>query len=164
MNKICAYTIMEMVIVMLLSGIVISISFKSFDILSKSYMDFKGSQDTIAQYATLDRLLTLDFMRCREVRKTEDGLDLIFTGSKIQYTILPDLLLRRQASLTDTFKLVAENISLKFKKNECKTEGHLVDEFLFEDNYRQELETYHYTKQYGADILMREEVKDLLNE
>ena len=150
-----------MVVVMLLSGIVITISFKSFDILSKSYLDFKNSQQALADLATLDRLLVLDFMRSGEVRKTDRGFKAIFKNSEINYLVDPDYLIRKQATRTDTFRLYMQALEVKFKHVAVPEPGRLLDEISFQNLYRKEVQQFHYRKNYGTDKLMEEEAKML---
>lgn len=148
---------MEMVVVMLLTGIVISISFKTFDILTKNYLVFKNNASSISRMALLDRLLTLDITKSKEVRKSEDGFDCLLEENKIQYLVYDEYIVRIQSAVSDTFEIAASDAVYKFQHKSSAYQGALMDELGFIFTYKGEALHFYYRKNYGADVLMREE-------
>jgi hypothetical protein len=148
---------MEMVVVMLLSAIVISIAFQSFDILTKNYLLYKNNAAMLARTALLDRLLTLDFIRCSYVKKTQEGIVFGFEDRTIEYISGSGYITRQQDGQTDTFAVNTAPMTCKFQHQERTHPGNLVDELEFRHEYKGEALYFHYRKIYGADVLMEEE-------
>lgn len=156
MRKLKAYTIMEMTVVMFISAIVMSIAFKSYYLLSSSFVDFKRRYQRVGEVAMLDRLITLDFVRSREVVKTDEGFDCVFEENKINYVLFPEFILRNQMGVEDTFFVNPESIQYKFLDEVVEEEGKIMNELIFENMVEGETQYFQYKKEYGSDKLMEQ--------
>ncbi|HEX8545810.1 MAG TPA: hypothetical protein VF691_02550 [Cytophagaceae bacterium] len=164
MRKILAYTIMEMIIVMLLSSVVFTIAFKSFEIISSHYITYKNNVDEIGDFSLLDRLISNNCLQSKKIERTTDGLDFIFETNRISYEFAPDYILRIQAGVLDTFFLESISYKLLFMNKEVLEENNLIDEISLEGKVKGELRNFNYFKQYAANELMLEENKKILSE
>lgn len=156
MRKLKAYTIMEMTVVMFISAIVMSIAFKSYYLLSSSFVDFKRRYQRVGEVAMLDRLITLDFVRSREVVKTDEGFDCVFEENRINYVLFPEFILRNQMGVEDTFFVNPESIQYKFLDEVVEEEGKIMNELIFENMVEGETQYFQYKKEYGSDKLMEQ--------
>ena len=164
MKRVASYTIMEMIIVMLLSSLVFTIAFKSFEIISKHYISYKRSVDEIGDYSLLDRLISSNSLQCIRIEKTQDGVAFVFEKGRIDYDFSQDYILRTQAGAKDTFILEAASYKLLYLGKEVMEDANIVDEVFVEGSIKGEVRRFNYFKQYAANELMLEESKNILSE
>src|SRR5882724_100995 len=103
-RKIPAFTIMEVTITMLISAIVIGITYTAFSIIARSYQSFDSNHKDMAVVLRLDELLQKDFNRAEIVMKDTDGIALKDSSRIIRYRFNPDYVLRI-GIVADTFKV-----------------------------------------------------------
>jgi hypothetical protein len=157
MIKIKAYTILELIVVMIISTLVIAITYKAYDVVLWQYMQFKNNSDKISKLIILDVLLTRDFSESDYViLREERGIDCVYQEKQIGYYFLQEKIIREDQSSVDTFFIKIENI--QYKQNGISTSklNMLVDEIRFE-NLDETVHHFIYKKVYGADFLMRQE-------
>jgi len=168
MKRLKAFTLIELIVALIISGIVISIAATCYQIVYKQYKEYKNVNETLSQAALLNMLLNKDFQNFQYVNKTSDGIE--FSGFSTQqtsneeqktvYEFGQQYIIRKYTTIQDTFGVVLANTSLKFQNKEIENNSTLVDELSFETDVIQENETFHYKKQYGADVLMKLENKE----
>lgn len=164
MRRIAAFTIMEMIIVMLLSSVVFTIAFKSFEIISKHYISYKKNVDEIGDYSLLDRLISTNCLQCKRLEKTADGVLFIYETGRISYVFSQDYILRAQAGILDTFFIEAVSHKVSYLGKEVLEENMLIDEVNIEGLVKGEVRKFNYSKQYAANEMMLEENKVILSE
>ncbi|AMR33710.1 hypothetical protein A0256_20875 [Mucilaginibacter sp. PAMC 26640] len=151
-----AYTIIEITITMILSAIVISITYTAFGIVSTSYHRYRDEQEGIAEVVQLDRLLKRDFTLSERVSSAADG-EVTFTvkNLKVSYNFQPDYIIRT-SGITDTFKVASGNLSLNFEDQALRPQGDtiMLDELSFDLVYKNRSIPYIYHKRYSADELI----------
>jgi Tfp pilus assembly protein PilE len=161
MNKqrLPAFTIMEVVITMLLAAIVMGITYRAYEIISKSYLSYQQKNDEIAELVQLDKLIRRDFERAGEIRKTPDGLALTSAQQSIQYEFEPDYIIRR-STIIDTFQVQVSDVNMRFEKqlvtDDAFTGGEkgLMDELRFTLFVKEQKIPYHYFKIYSSANLI----------
>jgi Tfp pilus assembly protein PilE len=165
-HKIKAFTIMEVTVAMLIAAIVIGITYTAYNIISKTYGNFKKKNEDMAVLARLDQLLRRDFDRADLI--TESGHEMIFQKEgqpDIRYEIAPTYLVRNAISV-DTFKVVNANYQVLFEgqlKNETENidsdtndkEEERIDELSFTVDFKDEAIPYHYEKKYSSENLIK---------
>lgn len=158
MNKVKAYTVIEMLVVMLISAISIGITYTTYRIFANQYLTYKHNAEDIAQYVVLDRLLSTDFLKSDKVLKTGDGLLIQSKLKEVHYEFREEYVLRRDQSLVDTFKVNPFHVTYWWNAQEQHLPDRLVDQLKFESNYKEEKLEYVFFKKYGADAWMYEEL------
>lgn len=157
-HKIRAFTILEVVISMLITAIVIAITYTSYSIISKSYGSFNDKNKMLADYALLDHLLRRDVVQASLIQKDEDGITLTAPNKNIRYTFSNDYILR-QSLRTDTFKFTSQALQVSFEHKPILAlsdtlEQNRVDEISFDLLYQNEKIPYHYEKAYSSENLI----------
>ncbi len=154
MIKLKAYTVMEVIVVMIISAIVISICYTSFDIISSQYRTYKEHNEKVNRSLLLDVLLNKDFNACEAVKITDEGFECAYRGKKIYYEISETKLIRMEEQVTDTFAVSSGTITFGFLGKEVSTPGAFVSSLSFTTLEKEMEQHYFYSKEYGADFLM----------
>lgn len=160
MRRIRSYTVIEMLVVMLISSLGIGIAYTCYTIFSHQYLAYKKGSDELADYILLDRLITTDISKCKRMNKTTEGIECVFSESTVRYEFYEEYVLRRN-SATDTFyvQTMGSVIGKRMNKEE-NIPGTMLDALHFEAAYKKEKMMFLYQKNYGADILMSMEELD----
>jgi len=154
MRRIKSYTIIEMLVVMLISALSIGITYTCYILVTKQYLSYKKNSDELAQVFLMDKLLTRDIAGSKKIERTSEGLQCYFQREIISYEFTDSYVLRH-AAIVDTFHIsIPEETSFKWFDKIENIPGNLVDEVSFAATYKEEKINFYYKKQYGADVLM----------
>jgi len=156
-NRVKAFTIIEVTITMLISAIVIGITYSVYSIVSYSYSSFNSKNENMAVVLRLDELLRKDFDRSQCIVKDTSGITFQAAGRLIKYKFDPDYILRIDL-ITDTFKVKPDTANVFFETkpiNEIETsaEQNQIDELNLTLTSQNEKITYHYHKVYSSENL-----------
>lgn len=154
-HRIKSFSLLEMVIVMLLSSMVIAIGYQGYVMFYRQFLGFRGRADANARISMFDSRIFSDCADSREVRKTGNGIAFIFKNKTITYLIEGDNIVRRQEAVQDTFQLATPEVSMKFGGLPAEVSG-LVDEINIETRSGEEVTTFRYRKRYGADVIINQ--------
>lgn len=172
MNKrLPAFTIMELTVSMLLSALVISITYTALTLVTRSYQSFSQKNEELAGLVRLDELLKRDFLAASSIYKTESGIALPGAapdGTQVSYAFGSEAILRRTTLVADTFKVASTAVQLLFEGQEVRQEAEdqtatadgapleaaRIDEFNLELLYKEEKYPYHYDKRYSSENLI----------
>ncbi len=153
MNKVKAYSMMELMIVMGISTMVIAIAYTGYTMFYKQYLSFKQNTDRVAEVSLFDRLLVSDFSKSKYVIKKSDAIECVYKDKVIRYKWEDIYILRYDHNLLDTFKIEVNNLKIQFQDKTAE-ENMLVDKIVFENGKEDNIRRFYYSKVYGADILM----------
>jgi hypothetical protein len=157
MKRLRSYTVIEMLVVMMISTMSIVITYTCYTIFSNHYLSYKKRSDELATHVVFDRLFAKDISTAKAVQKTAEGVACISKKERIQYEFYEDYILRR-GTMPDTFKIRSSSqVSLKKQGKEEYIPGELVDEIIMGIIYKEEKLYFYYKKNYGADVLMSRE-------
>jgi type II secretory pathway component PulJ len=154
-HRLPAFTIMELTIAMLLSALVIGITYTAFRLVNQSYLDYQRKHSDLSVRIRLDELMQRDFLNSVDVRQSQDGVIIIAGKCSISYKFEQSRIIRL-STVADTFQVVGINPRSFFEHKSLSEsdEGKRVDEFSFELSFKQGFFPYHYKKQYSSQILM----------
>ena len=159
MKKLKAFTLLELLFVMILTTIIIGIGYFAFAIAVKQLYSYKENSKKIAGAFQLTMLLNKDFAEAKSVMKANDTL--VFTSplnNRLQYSFSEEYIIRNINSATDTFFYGTQNRNEKFLDKPADTNNGLVDEIYFEiKTGKEQFEIFHTVKTYGADVLLQQE-------
>ncbi|GGH22124.1 PulJ/GspJ family protein [Mucilaginibacter phyllosphaerae] len=155
--KVKAFTILELVITMMISAILIGLTFTIYGIVTRSYHSFSKKNDEVMVMLTLDRLLRRDFSKAEAVRR--QGLKVLIIGQNdtTSYTFDSGFLVRTRG-ITDTFRVDYQQLDSKFEGRPPETNPDsavLQDELSFSITYHDQVIPYHYFKQYSSETLFQ---------
>jgi len=158
-QKVKAFTILEITITMLITGVLIAITYTSYIIIIKSYQSFTAKNDEMAVLVTVDHLLKRDFEQAETIYKTQEGISLKKDNQLISYQFKPDYIVRNAAK-PDTFKVQTQDVITSFENipiSEVQEteEQNRVDEFGFTLMYKTEQIPYLYHKEYSSENLIQ---------
>jgi Tfp pilus assembly protein PilE len=159
MNKrVKAFTIMEISVTMLISAIVIGITYTAFSIVNQSYRSFQHKNEDIAVLMRLDELLRNDFSKANMICKTTNGIFIKKGSDSVTYEFEPSFTVRT-SSITDTFKVTMQGLVTGFEAAPITTinpvtEQNRIDELEFSVLFENEKIPYYYRKQYSSTDLI----------
>lgn len=156
MKRANAFTIIELCVVMLLSAIVTGIAFFTLNIFQNSVRRYKSDAGQMADLALLHRLLAQDFWQSRQIRHTEEGIQVLGRKGTVSYAFSPNYILRSKEDLVDTFHFEHGQLLRRFEQEEIVVPGLLVDEISFDLIHKGESQPFYFYKRYAADVLMQQ--------
>ena len=138
-----AFTILELVVVLIVGSITIAIATYSLLIVTKLVSTHQNKQIEDTNKLKLIHEVKRDFFLCDQIENTkEDQLDFIFPSSTITYILLGNSLVRQNGTVIDSLPL--KNATWEVHKNQAG----LVDEISITNNLK---DNYNFTKEYNVD-------------
>jgi Tfp pilus assembly protein PilE len=158
-QKVKAFTILEVTITMLITALLIGITYTSYSIIVKSYRSFTVKNEEMTVLVTLDHLLKRDFDQAEMIFKDQDGIALTSNDKTIKYEFKPDYIVRIAVRI-DTFKVQTQDVNMAFENiplNEVQEteEQNRIDEVAFILIFQNEKIPYHYNKLYSSVNLIQ---------
>jgi Tfp pilus assembly protein PilE len=157
-QKVKAFTIMEVTITMLITGLIIGITYTSYSIVIKSYQSFTTKNENMAVLVSLDHVLKRDFERADSIFKDSAGITLKRDNIAIKYVFMPDFVVRNSVR-TDTFKVQTQDVMTTFEnvpiiEIQATSEQNRIDGLDFTLVFQNEKIPYHYRKLYSSENLI----------
>lgn len=152
-KRLKAFTLLEMLIVMLLSTLVLAVAYLALQLVNMQYVNFDRNTEKIMTVSRLRTQLAKDLARADVVRHQGDCLVLekhIAPAHRglIEYCFEDSLLLRRQEQLTDTFHLTPAAIAFSWE-GRAQSEGP-IDHVSFTGGLNGEVYPFLFRKTYDA--------------
>lgn len=154
MRKVSAFTIMETVIVLLLTAIILAITYGVLQIVQNRYMDYTQKNSDIVKIDQLHSLLNRDFALSKRIAWDYDNLICIQDSLEIYYLFESTMIIREQASIQDTFAFEHNKPEIFFQKKPCLDKARILDEFSFRIAYEEEIYPFYFRKEYDLMTLM----------
>lgn len=105
-NSYRAFSFMETIISMVISGIVVGLLFLIFSILTERMLDFKIQNQEIADLNRFTFSVNKDIFDNNVFTVEDTTLNFIsYSGSKTEYHLSTDYVIRNSKTFTDTFKI-----------------------------------------------------------
>jgi len=157
-KKVPGFTIMEVTIAMLLSAIVIGLTYTVLSLVTRSYQSYQTRHREMATVLSLDGLLRRDFDRAELILKDTDGIVLTNKNILIKYRFYPDYVLRKSIAI-DTFRLKTDSIAMTFEGKAIADSGtgaedHQLDELNLQVTLQKQKIPYYYNKIYSSANLI----------
>ena len=155
MQKIRAFTLLELLIGMIISSIVIGFCYMSYSIIYKQYRSYKILKLEMVETIQFNSILNSDFIKAETV--VFEGNKLIFNSanrSALYYDFMDNFILRKDGEVTDTFKLSAINVLPGYLAKTVQSTTSIVNNFSFDAKVLGETEHFHFTKNYSAETMI----------
>ena len=149
-----AFTLQELLIVMILSGILLSTAYYGLRVVQQYYLRFDQRSEQNLAHQTLHSLLQRDFERAVYVVKEERAVVCHLNSEPIIYKFTTEAVLRRQAGAMDSFPGPAQELRCFFLSDEVAMPGQPISELTFTITSQEEFLPYRVHKTYAADVLM----------
>lgn len=149
---------MEMSIAMLVSALVIGITYTAYTLVIRSYSVYKTKNDSTAQMVRLDELLKKDFNRSDMILLSDSSIVFRNDSQHVVYAFKPGLMIR-SGGITDSFKFEHTPMIATFEKQSVIADTSdmrsLIDDIEFSINADKENFPYHYHKTYSSANLVK---------
>lgn len=103
MIKVNAYTILEMVIAMLITGIVIAMAWSVFSLVLRSFGAYQKKHQDTERLVRLNTLLQKDFFKATIITRDSGGIRLLADSTSVRYELDSSFVVRH-AAIIDTFQ------------------------------------------------------------
>ena len=151
--KIKAFSMMEMMVSIVISGIVISTAYSVYVFTHKQFFKFTLVKSEIRDYFELSNVLNREFETAKKViKKGSQEIEVVLIDKRVNYSFYNDYILRVVNNHTDTFHFTVSDVKMNVV-NELKEEP-LIDNLtlIIDDNKGEEYLSLH--KNYGAILMI----------
>ena len=149
-----AFTLIEMVVVMLLSSVVMGIVVSSYQIINKQLLFFRKGSSELLEQARLKTLIGKDFIKSDKIYSISNGINCINGTDTIAYSFNENEIIRSFQTVLDTFHInVTESIIILLYDWDA-TKYPLISDLILSVTHKKKERNFHYNKTYGADVLM----------
>lgn len=150
---------MEVTVAMLITGIVIVMTYTVYSIVVKSYHNYNDKHAKDAVLIQVDGLLQNDFRRAENIYADQNHLVLEKEGVKVDYQFEINYIVR-SSIIADTFKVNVNNVVLSFESSAVmemsdNANRKIIDEMQLNITYDYKNFPYHYRKQYSSADLIK---------
>lgn len=149
MRKIKSFTVLELIIVLVLTGTVIAIAYSGASLFFKEFMIFQHRSDNAAGISLLNRLFIKDFDRSDFIYKDNQQLKCVNRDKSIYYGFNSEYIIRRDSLIVDTFKVEISGVQSRFEGNEVM-DG-VIDNLAFSIFHNDDSIKFQYNKKYNAE-------------
>ncbi len=157
-KRIPAFTLIELIVAMALSGIVIGIIYTSHTIIEQQYTRIKLSGQKISQLKNLNFLLENDFNESESILKNLNQVSLNKDGNSnhIVYLFEEEYVIRNKMNHVDTFFVKTKKIESKFLYPAINS-NNFIEELKIEIITFDESIFFTLNKTYASDIFLKSE-------
>ena len=160
MQKLKAFTLLELLIAMVISSIVVAFGYSVYSLMYKQYLSYKKTKTEIVKTMQFNTVLTNDFYNSEEITFSENTIAIFRKNNEpLIYTFNDNFILRKANEITDTFKIATTNIQEKFVFKNESYPSTLIAKFSFDSQLSWDVQHFLFTKNYSAATLLNKEVK-----
>jgi len=153
-RRLKAFTLTEMIVVMLLTAVVIGMAYAVFQIISKSYTSFNLKNEKVNDAERLEHWLARDLQRADACLNEEDGLKLLIGVDTVSYTF-KDSVVTRTSLRIDSFRVNTGKLAMMFDGQMLDTKPEQsVDQVSFELTLEKQKIPEVFYKLYSAEQLI----------
>jgi hypothetical protein len=146
-----AFTILELLVGMILSGIVLTATFTAYRITTRQYESYREKSGMLTEVSFLVSQLEADFEKAKSVtRNSESNIMLQSENSMLEYHFSEKYVLRNNFLRTDTFHVAITAIETFSRTEKINSDESIIDELHLllniegkreEKIYRKEIDT-----------------------
>jgi type II secretory pathway pseudopilin PulG len=120
--NISAFSIVEVLVSMAITGIIIGIVFTVFTIVSEQLLNFKEQNQYISDYNRFSYAVNKDIFDSEEMISTENGLIFKkYNGDEVVFEKQDSIFLRKAQTFVDTFQFKVSVLHLDTLRNNSKS-------------------------------------------
>ena len=124
-----AFTLLELLVGMILSGIVLTATFSSYRIITKQYENYSRKSNADSEISFFISQLEFDFSNAKTISLMgENEIELKSKNKMLNYSFSEKQVLRNDFSRVDTFKVSVDNIWAFLKSEKIVSENSQIDE------------------------------------
>ncbi len=151
MRKLKSFTLLEMMIALMLTSIIVSISYLSYMIIFKEMSGYKNKSKLISEILQINTNLQADINKSDAVYWKNDALFFFCPQNvEIKYYFRNNFILRESGMVQDTFFISPFDLQKKFLNNNQTDENAWIEELSFKAVILTKERTFYYKKIYSA--------------
>lgn len=153
-HKIKAVTMLEMLIVLAVSGIVVATAAKAYEFISHQVFFIQSSVSKIEEGQQFQYVLSHDIMKAQKITTDQTKQNLLIQKDSldVEYHFSDDVITRTQAHRTDTFHVVKTNLELTEVPGYESV--HLIGSIQLKAKILDEEENFVFEKEYSTETLL----------
>jgi hypothetical protein len=149
---------MELTISLLITALVIGLTYSSYTITARTYSHFHRRNDSIANLARARELLAKDFFKADSIFQTDSGILIRHNSLTVRYILDSNRMVRIFARV-DTFKFRIQDVAATFEGQPVAVrpgiqEADRIDELTFSVLSENQKIPFHYHKKYSSVSLI----------
>lgn len=158
-SKVAGYTILEMVIAMLITGIVIAMAWSVFSLVLRSFDAYQSKHNDTEQLTRLNILLQKDFYKATIITRDSGGIRLLTDTTSVRYELDSSFIVRHTV-VTDTFKFQVTDPVFTMNSVPVANEPRMseeekrIDHFNVTILFNKRAIPYFYDKKYSSQDLI----------
>lgn len=154
-RKIKAFTMLELLITMTLTGILVVFAFMGFNQMQQLFIDYTKQSSFINDYNQVNKALFIISGKSQIIEKTTDNTITFFADSNtIVLDITETALLLKFKSHTDTFYLKTETPEFDFLKIGSQSTNY-IQSFKCNVQFRSQKFLVSFSKQYDSESILK---------
>lgn len=155
-QKIKAFTMIELLITMTLTGILVTFAFMGYNQIQKLFIDYTVQSKFISDYNQLNKALFLIAGRAQTIeKKGEHGINFKTDSNNVELQMTERAMLLKFKSHTDTFDLPAKKPEYYFMKTGNGTTSSLIQNFECEVLFQTQKFRVSFHKEYDAFCILK---------
>ena len=150
-----AFTLLELLVGMILSGIVLTATFTAYRITTKQYETYSSKSKSITEISFFVSQLQADFSNATTIIQNSENTFQLQSGKRIlEYKFAAKNVLRNDFKQIDTFNVAVTGVEAFYKSEKVNTENSEVDELHIRINFegKTEKKIFLKTKDPKAEI------------
>lgn len=146
-NQLKAFTLLELLVGMILSGIVLTATFTSYKIITSQYNNYRDRSKSVTELSFFTSQLEADFSNAKTVlRISENEIELTSTEHILKYRFTGKYVLRNDLTRIDSFNVAITRLECFKKAEPVTTENAEADEIHLQINIDEKNEEKIYLK------------------
>lgn len=131
-----AFTLLELLVGMILSGIVLTATFSAYRIVTRQYEIYRDRSESVSELSFFVSQLQADFSDATAViRVSENEISLQSEKRILEYNFSGKQVLRNDFSRTDTFSISVPEIETYWKSEKTNSDNQEADELHLKINF-----------------------------
>lgn len=150
-GKLKAYTILEVTISMLISALLIGITYSAYQVVSSSYKGYLQNQRKIQSLLAVDFVFKQDVLSADLIVKSDEQLKFLVKEGFITYEFADSVIIRSNSvQVRDTFQLKIDSVSFGTAGSKIDEEE-IIDRISITGKSGGKRIVLDYSKKYSAD-------------
>jgi len=150
---VCAFTLVELTVALLISGMLASLVYASLFHLSQRQKQFTAANDRLLYLSGFHSVLAQDIRAATYVFKDGVGISCLTDSSSIYYVFNPAYVLRiregEYVTAPDTFLFAAQDLQISLDGVGVNEERSLADALSFEVQHSERTYRFNFQKEYA---------------
>ena len=123
-RRIKGFTLLELVVVMILTGIAVTLVYRAYIYISQTYSVYVDSRERILELGEFQTVFQGDLDAAEKADAGQNKISLLFDQKLIHYHFIDSMVVREQKSRLDTFQIGLQQHQFYYHENQA---GGLTD-------------------------------------